>query len=75
MGTTGLVMSGAVTFDHRASPDGDLAACHESISFDPGNGHSSKGGNYHYHMVSPYKVKQSENLILAKKRWKMRQKK
>merc|ERR1711976_480428 len=51
MGTTGYVSSGAVVFDHRSSPFGDLASCHEWASLDPSHGHSAQGGAYHYHAV------------------------
>ena len=52
MGATGYVSSGAVVFDHRSSPFGDLASCHEWASLDPSHGHSAQGGEYHYHAVS-----------------------
>ena len=52
MGTMGYVTSGAVVFDARSSPDGDLASCHEWASLDPSHGHSAPGGVYHYHAVS-----------------------
>ena len=52
MGTMGYVSSGAVVFDARSSPDGDLASCHEWGSLDPSHGHSASGGVYHYHAVS-----------------------
>ena len=52
MGATGYVSSGAVVFDHRSSPFGDLASCHEWASLDPSHGHSAPGGEYHYHGVS-----------------------
>lgn len=51
LGTTGYVMSGGVTFDHRSSPFGDLASCNEWASLDPSHGHSAPGGQYHYHAV------------------------
>ena len=39
MGTTGWVKSGAVLFDERSSPDGNLAAFYEYESLDSCHGH------------------------------------
>ena len=52
MGTTGFVKSGGVVYDHRSSPFGDLAACHEWTSLDASHGHSDPSKQYHYHAVN-----------------------
>jgi len=49
MGTTGWVKSGAVLFDERSSPDGNLAAFYEYESLDSCHGHSAPPATYHYH--------------------------
>ena len=54
MGATGYVTSGAVTYDARSSPDGDLAAYYEWDTLDPYYGHSDADNQYHYHAVCPY---------------------
>ena len=51
MGAIGYVRSGGTVFDHRSSPFGDLASCHEWISLDPSHGHSDPSKQYHYHGV------------------------
>ena len=62
MGATGHVSSGAVVFDHRSSPFGDLASCHEWASLDPSHGHSAPGGEYHYHAVNTQWLKISRKV-------------
>ena len=54
MGAIGYVKSGGAVFDHRSSPFGDLASCHEWISLDPSHGHSDPSKQYHYHGVRIY---------------------
>ncbi len=54
MGAIGYVKSGGAVFDHRSSPFGDLASCHEWISLDPSHGHSDPSKQYHYHGVRTY---------------------
>ena len=51
MGTTGWISSGGVLFDHRANPDGSLAAYYEVDSLDPCWGHSNDASQYHYHLT------------------------
>ena len=67
MGTMGYVTSGAVVFDARSSPDGDLASCHEWASLDPSHGHSAPGGAYHYHAVSSKQLHEIQDSKLV---WK-----
>merc|ERR1712122_45445 len=54
MGATGYVTSGAVVFDARSSPDGDLATYYEWDTLDPYHGHSDEDKQYHYHAVPTY---------------------
>jgi len=51
MGATGYIMSGTVTYDHRSSPQGELASYYEWDSLDPSYGHSDQDKQYHYHAV------------------------
>jgi len=54
IGSDGFVMSGGVTYDHRAdnSANAKLASYWEWDSLDPSYGHSSQNKQYHYHAVS-----------------------
>merc|ERR1711963_1086722 len=51
MGTTGFVTSGGVVYDHRSSPQGNLASYYEWDSLDPYFGHSDQDAPYHYHAI------------------------
>jgi len=51
LGVIGYVMSGGTVYDHRSSPQGDLASYYEWDSLDPSFGHSDNNNQYHYHAV------------------------
>ena len=51
LGTTGYITSGGVVYDHRSSPQGNLASYYEWDSLDPYFGHSDQDASYHYHAV------------------------
>ena len=51
LGTTGWITSGAVLFDHRSTPDGNLAAYYEIETLDSCYGHSDPFLQYHYHLT------------------------
>jgi len=49
--TTGYITSGGVVYDHRSSPQGNLASYYEWDSLDPYFGHSDQDASYHYHAI------------------------
>ena len=51
MGTIGWAISGGTFYDHRSSPEGDLAAYYEWDTLDYSYGHSDNNNQYHYHAV------------------------
>ena len=52
MGTVGYATSGGAFFDHRSSPQGNLAWFYELKTLDYSLGHSNPFKQYHYHAVS-----------------------